>query len=220
MALGIIVNNSVNFKPAIIAALTDMDVPLTGTENTDELVAKIKDIIVGDQTVKLFDTAITPTTHASPIAPTSYFETGEKIGLAGLATVTRCNLITSLDAVFVGPGADNVEPVSGCGWVKASETVVDRSTLIYTLPGRATKFNAVDALDKLVFTMAATGTITLTIAAHTSGAEVFNASGATVARFSAANSWLLCENKYKTWTAINGSTWTQIEALRKADYVP
>ncbi|MEG2383118.1 MAG: hypothetical protein RSB39_05975 [Oscillospiraceae bacterium] len=218
--IGIKVGNGVNLKPTIIAALTDMDVPLAGTENTDELVEKIRDIIVGDLTVALFDATIIPTVFASAIAPTSYVETGETLSLAGLTTVSRCNLITEICAVFDGVGADNVEPVSGCGWIKTNEAIANQSVLKYVCPDRVTKFVALEALNKLKFTATDSGTVTMTIKASALGVSAIVALGAATARFSAGNSWIIVENKYPSFGAMSGKTWTQIEALRKADYVP
>ncbi|MEG1758659.1 MAG: hypothetical protein RR235_09420, partial [Oscillospiraceae bacterium] len=197
-------------------ALTDMEVPLTGSDNTDELIAKIKDILVGDLSVSLFDAAIIPTYFTSPIVPTSYFEVGEILSLSGATAVKRCNKISDMRAVFDGFGADGIQPVGDCGWTKTADSNANQSVLKYICPERTTKFSALEALNRLRFTSNSVSRLTLTIKAYVLGATAIAGAGACEFTYS-TNSWEILERIYPTWQRLEGKTWTQIEALRKAN---
>lgn len=201
-------------KKELIAALTDMEVPLTGDESTSELVAMIREIIVGDVTVPLFEASITDGQALSAFVPVSYFETTENFSFLNHSTVEKCNLIKTLEIVIKSSG-ECAGVVNSDGWVLSSSDAT-QATFQHTCPERVTKFKAADILSGATVAFSGYGSLDINVYAYDENGNKYTANGTTRAVVSASNSWLVFEPRYDSWAELNGTTWQEISNLRKA----
>lgn len=197
--------------------LSAMGVEASRTETLSSLVPKVLDIIIGDQTVPLFDFTLLKDEIKSVIAPTDYVESAEVLSFGGCANVARCNLITQIDVVFTSQ-----EPiilrVAGDGWSSVAGSSSKEAAARYTMT-RATAARANAALNFLSFTIEGSGPVSISVKGYY-GQQVFNALGerqSVKVIVSNTNSWMVLESVCPTWNDLEGRTWEQIEAIRKAD---
>jgi len=197
--------------------LSVMGVEASRTETLGSLVPKVLEILIGDQTVPLFDFTLLKDEIKSSIAPTDYAESTEVLSFGGCASVARCNLITQIDLVFTAQEPITLR-VAGEGWSSVAGSSGNEAIARYSMT-RATAAKANAALSALSFTIEGSGPVNIVVKGYY-GQQIFTALGErqkVKAVVSDTNSWMVLEKACPTWNDLEGRTWEQIEALRKAD---
>jgi len=197
--------------------LSAMGVEASSSETLRSLVPKVLEILIGDQTVPLFDFTLLKDEIKSSIAPTDYAESTEVLSFGGCASVARCNLITQIDLVFTAQEPITLR-VAGEGWSSVAGSSEKEAIARYALT-RATAAKANVALNALSFTIEGSGPVNIVVKGCY-GQQTFTALGErklVKVIVSDTNSWMVLEKACPTWETLEGKTWEQIEALRKTD---